>query len=135
MGLAIVDHCCFYGRQRFLIATMSLLAGDPLAYVRELRETTAISTDPSHSFQKLIQWNSPHLDTRWRITFGVAILSLFAFLRFVNRRWDGEFNAWPVKVLSCMLLSLGALGVVATWFDFQVVSVGFLEHRDDGYGR
>ena len=59
----------------------------------------------------------------------------YSFFLFLNRRRDGEFNTWPVKVLSCMLLSLGALGVVATWFDFQVVSVGFLEHRDDGYGR
>ena len=119
----------------FLIATMSLLAGDPLAYVNELRETMAVSTDPSHSFRKLIQWNSPHLDTRWRITFGVTSLALFAVLRLVNRKWDGEFNAWPVKVFSCMLLGLGALGVVAAWSDFQSMSVGFLEHRDDEYGR
>jgi len=119
----------------FVIATMSLLAGDPLAYVRELRETMAIGADPTHSFRKLVQWNSPHLDTRWRITFGLASLLLFAVLRFVTGKRDGEFSAWPVKVFSCMLLGLGAFGVVATWFDFQTVSVGFLEHRDDEYGR
>jgi len=118
-----------------LFVSMCWAAGGPISFILELRETLTVAKHPDYSFFRLIRWNSPHLDSRWRITFAVASLSLLAFLRFVNRRWDGEFNTWPVKVLSCMLLSLGALGVVATWFDFQVVSVGFLEHRDDGYGR
>ncbi|MGI9443045.1 MAG: hypothetical protein ACR2N1_11305 [Rubripirellula sp.] len=118
-----------------LVATMSVLAGDPLTYIEELRETLAIGTDPSHSFRRLIQWNSPHLDTRWRITFGVASLLLFVLLRVVSRNGTGKLITLPVRVLSCVLLGVGMFGVVATWFDFQTFSVGFLEHRDDEYGR
>ena len=118
-----------------LIATMSFLAGDPLAYIGELRETLAIGTDPSYSLRRLIKWNSPHLDTRWRIAFGVASLLLFTILRVANHKRAEKFNALPVPLLSCVLLGLGACGVVATWFDFQTFSVGFLEHRDDEYGR
>ncbi len=119
----------------FLVVTMCLLAGDPIAYIGELRETMAISKDPTHSFRKLIQWNSPHLDTRWRIIFGVACLFLFALLRFGTRKWRDGVNVWPVRLVSFLLLGLGAFGVAATWFDFQNVSVAFLEHRDDEYGR
>ncbi len=118
-----------------LITTMSLLVGDPLTYIEELRETLAIGTDPSYSFRRLIQWNSPHLDTRWRITFGVASLVLFVLLRVVGRNGTGKLITLPVQVLSCVLLGVGMFGVVATWFDFQTFSVGFLEHRDDEYGR
>ena len=70
------------GSALIFFVTMCLLAGGPLAYIGELRETMAISKDPTHSFRKLIQWNSPLLDTRWRIIFGVACLFLFACLRF-----------------------------------------------------
>ncbi len=119
----------------FLIISMSWVAGDPISFVVELREALELSRDPDYSFLRLIRWNSPHLDTRWRMTFGVASLLLFVLLRVANRRVVGEFSVWPVRVLSCVLLGVGMFGVVATWFDFQTFSVGFLEHRDDEYGR
>ncbi|MCP4942190.1 MAG: hypothetical protein GY924_09475 [Planctomycetaceae bacterium] len=119
----------------FLIISMSWVAGDPISFVVELRETLEFSQHPDYSFLRLIRWNSPHLDTRWRMTFGVASLLLFVLLRVANRRVVGEFSVWPVRVLSCVLLGVGMFGVVATWFDFQTFSVGFLEHRDDEYGR
>lgn len=118
-----------------VIGTMAFVAGDPLSYLRELRETMAIATDPSHSFRQLIKWNSPHLDTRWRIVFGIASVLLFVLLRVASRNAAGKISVLAVRVLSCLLLCLGALGVVAVWSDFQNVSVGFLDHRDDEYGR
>ena len=119
----------------FLIISTCWVAGDPISFVVELRETLDFSQHPDYSFLRLIRWNSPHLDSRWRMTFGVASLLLFVLLRVANRRVVGEFSVWPVRVLSCVLLGVGMFGVVATWFDFQTYSVGFLEHRDDEYGR
>ena len=118
-----------------VLISMCWVAGDPISFVVELRETLEFSQHPDYSFLQLIRWNSPHLDTRWRMTFGVASLLLFVLLRVANRRVVGEFSVWPVRVLSCVLLGVGMFGVVATWFDFQTYSVGFLEHRDDEYGR
>ena len=119
----------------FLIISTCWVAGDPISFVVELREALELSRDPDYSFLRLIRWNSPHLDTRWRMAFGVASLLLFVLLRVANRRVVGELSVWPVRVLSCVLLGVGMFGVVATWFDFQTFSVGFLEHRDDEYGR
>ncbi|MDB4749805.1 hypothetical protein OAF83_02750 [Rubripirellula sp.] len=118
-----------------LLISMCWVAGDPISFVLELRETLSLDTHPDYSFFRLIRWNSPHLDTRWRMTFGVASVLLVVLLRVVNRKGAGEFCVLPVRGLSCVLLGLGAFGVVAAWFDFQTFSVGFLEYRDDEYGR
>ena len=100
-----------------LIATMSFIAGDPSAYISELRETTAIGIDPSHAFRESIRWNSPHVDTRWRLAFGGTSLLLFVILRFANDKWADQLSRWRVWGLSCMLLGLGAFGLVAVWLD------------------
>ena len=118
-----------------VLISMFYRAGGPLSFVVELRETLAISKHPDYSFFRLIRWNSPHLDTRWRITFGFASLLLFALLSVVKRRGLVRFGALPVQLLGWLLLFFGAFGVLATWFDFQTFSVGFLEHRGDEYGR
>lgn len=119
----------------FLISTMCLIAGNPLAFIEELGETLVVGTDPTHSFRNLIKWNSPHLDTRWRFAFGAVSLLLFILLRARNWERPGKIRVLTARVLACMLLVFGAFGVLATWFDFQTFSVGFLEHRDDEYGR
>ena len=118
-----------------LLVTMYLFAGGPVAYVNELRETIAVDMDPTHSFSKLLQWNSPHLDKRWRIVFGASCLILFVLLRFRQRKKMVAFNGWAAKTAVCSMIALGGLAIVAMWSDFQGISIGFLEHRSDEYGR
>ena len=114
-----------------LLFSMFWIGGGPISFVAELRETLAIATDPSHSFGRLIRWDSPHMNGGVRIVFIVVSMLLVAFLRFRKGSPSESVVRFFRQFFSVDFLALGAIGIASAWLEFRGVTLEFLKHSDD----